>query len=196
MFFPSSIHKMNEYNAKSIPHLNLYGILLPIYGALSAIWNLTRTYSLHTWIQPWDLLLSPSPHRHKQKDLTSQEDDIIIPLSPICLHATLYTWWCFEYHIIILHWFTSICQLGAWVTVWGPLRSLKGIEMKNSWPGLSSTFQVEYRKDLENTKGHSINYCETPQFKNVSKIAKYTSDVRDSWVIWLLYAMNDSMFYI
>uniref|UniRef100_A0A8C2ELQ6 Nebulin-related anchoring protein n=1 Tax=Cyprinus carpio TaxID=7962 RepID=A0A8C2ELQ6_CYPCA len=36
--------------------------------------------------------------------------------------------------------------------------------------------QVEYKKDHETTKGHSINYCETPQFKNVSKIAKYTSD--------------------
>ncbi|KAK7122489.1 hypothetical protein R3I94_019565 [Phoxinus phoxinus] len=36
--------------------------------------------------------------------------------------------------------------------------------------------EVEYKKDLENTKGHSINYCDTPQFKNVSKIAKYTSD--------------------
>uniref|UniRef100_A0AAR2J8C6 LIM zinc-binding domain-containing protein n=1 Tax=Pygocentrus nattereri TaxID=42514 RepID=A0AAR2J8C6_PYGNA len=36
--------------------------------------------------------------------------------------------------------------------------------------------EVEYKKDLENTKGHSINYCETPQFKNVSKIAQYTSD--------------------
>uniref|UniRef100_A0A8C1NTL3 Nebulin-related anchoring protein n=1 Tax=Cyprinus carpio TaxID=7962 RepID=A0A8C1NTL3_CYPCA len=35
---------------------------------------------------------------------------------------------------------------------------------------------VEYKKDHETTKGHSINYCETPQFKNVSKIAKYTSD--------------------
>uniref|UniRef100_A0A8C1IAT4 Nebulin-related anchoring protein n=1 Tax=Cyprinus carpio TaxID=7962 RepID=A0A8C1IAT4_CYPCA len=36
--------------------------------------------------------------------------------------------------------------------------------------------EVEYKKDFETTKGHSINYCETPQFKNVSKIAKYTSD--------------------
>uniref|UniRef100_A0A673IN16 Nebulin-related-anchoring protein-like n=1 Tax=Sinocyclocheilus rhinocerous TaxID=307959 RepID=A0A673IN16_9TELE len=35
---------------------------------------------------------------------------------------------------------------------------------------------AEYKKDLETTKGHSINYCETPHFKNVSKIAKYTSD--------------------
>ncbi|XP_030629117.1 nebulin-related-anchoring protein isoform X2 [Chanos chanos] len=36
--------------------------------------------------------------------------------------------------------------------------------------------EVEYKKDLENTKGHSINYCETPQFKNTSKIAQFTSD--------------------
>ncbi|XP_032631039.1 nebulin-related-anchoring protein isoform X4 [Chelonoidis abingdonii] len=37
--------------------------------------------------------------------------------------------------------------------------------------------EVKYKKDLENSKGHSINYCETPQFKNVSKISKYTSDI-------------------
>ncbi|XP_029312281.1 nebulin-related-anchoring protein isoform X2 [Cottoperca gobio] len=36
--------------------------------------------------------------------------------------------------------------------------------------------EVEYKKDLENTKGHSINFCETPQFQNVAKIAKFTSD--------------------
>ncbi|KAM6951259.1 nebulin-related-anchoring protein [Aplochiton taeniatus] len=36
--------------------------------------------------------------------------------------------------------------------------------------------EVEYRKDLENNKGHSINYCETPQFKNASKVAKFASD--------------------
>lgn len=36
--------------------------------------------------------------------------------------------------------------------------------------------EVEYRKDLENNKGHSINYCETPQFRNASKVAKFTSD--------------------
>lgn len=46
--------------------------------------------------------------------------------------------------------------------------------------------QVEYKKDLENTKGHSINYCETPQFKNVSKIAQYTSDVSMPSEMWLL----------
>nr|XP_013797182.1 PREDICTED: nebulin-related-anchoring protein [Apteryx mantelli mantelli] len=38
--------------------------------------------------------------------------------------------------------------------------------------------EVEYKKDLGNNKGHSINYCETPQFKNVSKISKYTSDLK------------------
>ncbi|XP_039402400.1 nebulin-related-anchoring protein isoform X6 [Mauremys reevesii] len=38
--------------------------------------------------------------------------------------------------------------------------------------------EVKYKKDLENSKGHSINYCETPQFKNVSKISKYTSDLK------------------
>lgn len=38
--------------------------------------------------------------------------------------------------------------------------------------------QVEYKKDLENTKGHSINFCETPQFQNAAKVAKFTSDVR------------------
>lgn len=38
-------------------------------------------------------------------------------------------------------------------------------------------FQVEYKKDLENTKGHSINFCETPQFINAAKVAKFTSDV-------------------
>ncbi|KAL0984540.1 hypothetical protein UPYG_G00142970, partial [Umbra pygmaea] len=36
--------------------------------------------------------------------------------------------------------------------------------------------EVEYKKDLENTKGHSINYCDTPQYKNASKAAKFISD--------------------
>jgi len=52
------------------------------------------------------------------------------------------------------------------------------------WPRHPPIIQVEYKKDLENTKGHSINYCETPQFKNVSKIAKYTSDVSASSMMW------------
>lgn len=39
------------------------------------------------------------------------------------------------------------------------------------------SYQVEYKKDLENTKGHSINFCETPQFQNAAKMAKFTSDV-------------------
>ncbi|XP_052516684.1 nebulin-related-anchoring protein isoform X6 [Budorcas taxicolor] len=36
--------------------------------------------------------------------------------------------------------------------------------------------EVAYKKDLESSKGHSINYCETPQFRNVCKISKFTSD--------------------
>ncbi|KAI1887208.1 hypothetical protein AGOR_G00203780 [Albula goreensis] len=41
---------------------------------------------------------------------------------------------------------------------------------------LENSVDVEYKKDLENTKGHSINYCETPQFKTSSKVSKFTSD--------------------
>uniref|UniRef100_A0A8C0V7J3 Nebulin related anchoring protein n=1 Tax=Cyanistes caeruleus TaxID=156563 RepID=A0A8C0V7J3_CYACU len=37
--------------------------------------------------------------------------------------------------------------------------------------------EVEYKKDLGNNKGYSMNYCDTPQFKNMSKISKFTSDV-------------------
>uniref|UniRef100_A0A3Q3KPX8 LIM zinc-binding domain-containing protein n=1 Tax=Monopterus albus TaxID=43700 RepID=A0A3Q3KPX8_MONAL len=36
--------------------------------------------------------------------------------------------------------------------------------------------EVEYKRDLENSKGHSINFCETPQFQNAAKVAKFTSD--------------------
>lgn len=43
--------------------------------------------------------------------------------------------------------------------------------------------QVEYKKDLENTKGHSINFCETPQFQNAAKVAKFTSDVSMAFFI-------------
>eukprot|EP00076_Gallus_gallus_P022899 XP_015144448.1 nebulin-related-anchoring protein isoform X4 [Gallus gallus] len=38
--------------------------------------------------------------------------------------------------------------------------------------------EVEYKKDLGNNRGYSVNYCDTPQFKNVSKISKYTSDIK------------------
>ncbi|KAF4791229.1 Nebulin-related-anchoring protein [Turdus rufiventris] len=38
--------------------------------------------------------------------------------------------------------------------------------------------EVEYKKDLGNNKGYSMNYCDTPQFKNVSKISKFTSDLK------------------
>ncbi|KAM9188503.1 nebulin-related-anchoring protein isoform 4-T4 [Mergus octosetaceus] len=37
--------------------------------------------------------------------------------------------------------------------------------------------EVEYKKGLGNNSGYSVNYCDTPQFKNVSKISKYTSDI-------------------
>ncbi|PKU28146.1 hypothetical protein llap_21550 [Limosa lapponica baueri] len=40
---------------------------------------------------------------------------------------------------------------------------------------------VEYKKDLGNNSGYSMNYCETPQFKNVSKISKFTSDISVCW---------------
>ncbi|XP_066519159.1 nebulin-related-anchoring protein [Hoplias malabaricus] len=50
------------------------------------------------------------------------------------------------------------------------------LTLKNACKINKLVSEVEYKKGLENTKGHSINYCETPQFKNVSKIAQYTSD--------------------
>lgn len=44
---------------------------------------------------------------------------------------------------------------------------------------ISMFLQVEYKKDLENSKGHSINFCETPQFQNAAKVGKFASDVSD-----------------
>ncbi|XP_069719360.1 nebulin-related-anchoring protein isoform X2 [Phaenicophaeus curvirostris] len=38
--------------------------------------------------------------------------------------------------------------------------------------------EVAYKKDLGNNSGCSMNYCDTPQFKNVSKISKFTSDLK------------------
>ncbi|XP_066548934.1 nebulin-related-anchoring protein [Amia ocellicauda] len=52
------------------------------------------------------------------------------------------------------------------------------LALKNAQKINKLVSEVEYKKDLENTKGHSINYCETPQFKNVAKISKYTSDIK------------------
>lgn len=43
----------------------------------------------------------------------------------------------------------------------------------------SASLQVEYKKDLENSKGHSINFCETPQFQNAAKVGRFASDVSD-----------------
>lgn len=44
--------------------------------------------------------------------------------------------------------------------------------------------KVEYKKGLGNNSGYSINYCDTPQFKSVSKISKYTSDVSFQCLLW------------
>ncbi|XP_053367557.1 nebulin-related-anchoring protein [Clarias gariepinus] len=52
----------------------------------------------------------------------------------------------------------------------------ENLALKNACKINKLVSEVEYKKDLENTKGHSINYCETPQFKNASKIAQFTSD--------------------
>lgn len=54
--------------------------------------------------------------------------------------------------------------------------------------------QVEYKKDLENTKGHSINFCETPQFQNAAKVAKFTSDVSTKRLQTKHY--NDNLYFI
>ncbi|TKC53580.1 hypothetical protein EI555_015531 [Monodon monoceros] len=37
---------------------------------------------------------------------------------------------------------------------------------------------VEYKKDLESSKGHSINYCETPQFRNNKYKENYQNHMR------------------
>ncbi|XP_041939746.1 nebulin-related-anchoring protein [Alosa sapidissima] len=50
------------------------------------------------------------------------------------------------------------------------------LAMKNARKINKLVSEVKYKKDLETTKGHSINYCETPQFKTSSKVAKFTSD--------------------
>ncbi|XP_023785044.1 nebulin-related-anchoring protein [Cyanistes caeruleus] len=44
--------------------------------------------------------------------------------------------------------------------------------------------EVEYKKDLGNNKGYSMNYCDTPQFKNMSKISKFTSDVSFQFFVY------------
>ncbi|XP_056153410.1 nebulin-related-anchoring protein isoform X2 [Lampris incognitus] len=56
------------------------------------------------------------------------------------------------------------------------LTSEDNLALKNACKINKIVSEVEYKKDLENTKGHSINFCETPQFKNAVKVAKFTSD--------------------
>ncbi|XP_012670070.2 nebulin-related-anchoring protein [Clupea harengus] len=56
------------------------------------------------------------------------------------------------------------------------LNTEDNLSMKNSRKVNKMCSEVEYRKDLETNKGHSINYCDTPQFKSSSKAAKFSSD--------------------
>uniref|UniRef100_A0A3P8TJC2 Nebulin-related anchoring protein n=1 Tax=Amphiprion percula TaxID=161767 RepID=A0A3P8TJC2_AMPPE len=56
------------------------------------------------------------------------------------------------------------------------LTSEDNLALKNACKINKIVSEVEYKKDLENTKGHSINFCETPQFQNAAKVAKFTSD--------------------
>ncbi|XP_028286347.1 nebulin-related-anchoring protein isoform X2 [Parambassis ranga] len=56
------------------------------------------------------------------------------------------------------------------------LTSEDNLTLKNARKINKIVSEVEYKKDLENTKGHSINFCETPQFQNAAKVAKFTSD--------------------
>ncbi|XP_034564098.1 nebulin-related-anchoring protein [Notolabrus celidotus] len=56
------------------------------------------------------------------------------------------------------------------------LTSEDNLALKNARKINKLVSEVEYKKDLENTKGHSINFCETPQFQNAAKVAQFTSD--------------------
>lgn len=78
------------------------------------------------------------------------------------------------------HTFSTLCPILSLGLTW--LSQVLGClqEWPKVWfhwaPGVWD-LKVEYKKDLEKSKSHSINYCETPQFRNVSKISKFTSDV-------------------
>ncbi|XP_076007991.1 nebulin-related-anchoring protein isoform X2 [Genypterus blacodes] len=56
------------------------------------------------------------------------------------------------------------------------LTSEDNLALKNARKINKLVSEVEYKKDLENTKGHSINFCETPQFQNAAKAGKFSSD--------------------
>ncbi|XP_054625276.1 nebulin-related-anchoring protein isoform X2 [Dunckerocampus dactyliophorus] len=56
------------------------------------------------------------------------------------------------------------------------LTSEDNLALKNARKINKLVSEVEYKKDLENSKGHSINFCETPQFQNATKVSKFTSD--------------------
>ncbi|XP_059892423.1 nebulin-related-anchoring protein isoform X3 [Gadus macrocephalus] len=56
------------------------------------------------------------------------------------------------------------------------LTSEDNLALKNARKISKLVSENEYKKDLEHSKGHSINFCDTPQFKNHAKVANFTSD--------------------
>eukprot|EP00066_Takifugu_rubripes_P015396 XP_011604662.1 PREDICTED: nebulin-related-anchoring protein isoform X3 [Takifugu rubripes] len=58
------------------------------------------------------------------------------------------------------------------------LTSEDNLTLKNARKINKIVSEVEYRKDLENSKGHSINFCETPQFQNAAKVGRFASDIK------------------
>uniref|UniRef100_A0A8C5BHB5 LIM zinc-binding domain-containing protein n=1 Tax=Gadus morhua TaxID=8049 RepID=A0A8C5BHB5_GADMO len=56
------------------------------------------------------------------------------------------------------------------------LTSEDNLALKNARKISKLVSENEYKKDLEHSKGHSINFCDTPQFKSHAKVANFTSD--------------------
>ncbi|XP_069756059.1 nebulin-related-anchoring protein isoform X3 [Narcine bancroftii] len=54
----------------------------------------------------------------------------------------------------------------------------ENLAMKRSQEVNKLVSEIAYKKNLDPSKGHSINYCETPQFKNIAKISKFTSNFK------------------
>ncbi|XP_038678189.1 LOW QUALITY PROTEIN: nebulin-related-anchoring protein [Scyliorhinus canicula] len=58
------------------------------------------------------------------------------------------------------------------------LTAEEDLAMKHAKEANKLVSEIEYKKDLDTCKGYSINYCETPQFKNIAKLSKFTSDLK------------------
>uniref|UniRef100_UPI00398F8E11 nebulin-related-anchoring protein isoform X2 n=1 Tax=Pristiophorus japonicus TaxID=55135 RepID=UPI00398F8E11 len=58
------------------------------------------------------------------------------------------------------------------------LTAEENLAMKRAQEVNKLVSEIEYKKALGTSKGHSINYCETPQFKNIVKMSKFTSDLK------------------